>query len=204
MKNTESQQLLIMVTVAICTLDVLIYSMFFCTDVVDCLLCSIFALCLINSLQISFPSSPISMSQSHSCGLITVYLQIIYVYLMLTQWMRSALWARQAAFLSAPVAGSLACGRRIHGEEEGPKTGRTLLYMDNRSSSWSIPNWVALYKLDSPGAHEAKHSECAQFLNICSSEPCAFLKFLSKIAEENCLVFFTDSWICNATVNAGP
>lgn len=90
------------------------------------------------------------MSQSHSCGLIIVYLQIIYVYLMLTQWMRSVLWARQAAFLSAPVAGSLACGRRIHGEEEGPKTGRTLLYMDNRSCSWSIPNWVALYKLDSP------------------------------------------------------
>lgn len=176
----------------------------FCTDFVDCLLCSIFALCLISLLQISFPSFPISMSQSHSCGLIIVYLQIIYVYLMLTQWMRSVLWARQAAFLSAPVAGSLACGRRIHGEEEGPKTGRTLLYMDNRSCSWSIPNWVALYKLDSPGAHEAKHSNCAQSLNICSSELCAFLKFLSKIAEENCLVFFTDSWICNATVNAGP
>lgn len=61
------------------------------------------------------------MSQSHSCGLIIVYLQIIYVYLMLTQWMRSVLWARQPAFLSAPVAGSLACGRRIHGEEEGQR-----------------------------------------------------------------------------------
>lgn len=56
-----------------------------------------------------------SCSKSHILSLEAVYLWIIYVYLMLTQWVRSCVrrQSSQAAFLSAAAAGSLTCAIRI-------------------------------------------------------------------------------------------
>lgn len=90
----------------------------------------------------------LSLSKSHILGFQAVYLQIIYVYLVLTQWVRSCVRRRssQAAFLSAAAAGSLTCATRIEPpkcsewEKKVQRNGRALrgglLCMDGRSSSW--------------------------------------------------------------------
>lgn len=119
-----------------------------------------------------FHANPFSLSKSHILGFYAVYLRIIYVYLMLTQRVRSGV-RRHSSQSSLPV--HCCCGWKFdlchsHSDakvlwvkkKKGQKNGRALrgepLYMDSWSSSWPSSLIGCRYISRTPPVHLKKNT----------------------------------------------
>lgn len=125
---------------------------------------------------------PCSLSKSHILGSPTVYLRIIYVYLILTQWVRSGVRCQSSELGGLPVhycgckfglcqtcsAGELLGAKKQKKKEEKGRALRgELLYGWLVCELTQLINWMTLHKLDSPSALEEKQNVDTRMHILC-------------------------------------